>query len=773
MFSRDSELEEVENLPLPKFESTPASKKVQQKSKNKKKLQKHSLDNTSNANKKPCIICGKKFPSHLHFHHQESCMVNMTSCFVDLSHDTLLDTTVNELLEKSRQNTTKTADISMTDYVSNSILERAKQGTTLKVIEWGKPWGWVSDNLEPLSNNQNNFKVASGENGDTYRMCTYCNRVFHPKDNKVYFLQHTKMCRAYSNYIVNGNTCKFCKKVQFMHGKLLVHLDKQHYLKIAKLENKLTDVVVVTKEENKTNVEEHDERIVKDHDDLQLSDPEKKVNKKLTTIIEEDHDETLKSNGEDDFDEHNDSKVPIKDEKSISNNSKTDLPSSSVFCNEDKIDEKSKKKKSKKDHQCKKCQKCFKKRFELKNHKSSCTSISRANNSIKGVKKLKKRKRKQTSDISNISQLNQKTRSEDEKLLIAEKSSADLSEENSNSKRIKLDEKTIIPDLDGTDVLCTRCEMMVNQNHKKLCNEFFNLVIKNARGETKCYFCDMKFRFRNKAYYHIKMKHFSKKVSINCKKLSNETLIDEYKILLPSVENDDQPYSQVLLLPTQSENVNKQLDDDTEISPPKKKVNKKLFVTPLSKVKKLKKKFPKKNLNKQRTSTDAPNTEIEKDAEGILRDVVNKQLSRDLKLKNELRTPNNSNKKQQQPSNVATVSPHSRQCNYCKETVPITAFVKHVKACQKAENFIDDLTCKICQNIFESKEFIFRHVVNNHHKAMKTNSKFLDILKDVFDDNDEEESKSWKKVKTAKSNKKLEESDLTEEIKEKEDTVGM
>ena len=462
----------------------------------------------------------------------------MTSCFVDLSHDTLLDTTVNELLEKSRQNTTKTADISMTDYVSNSILERAKQGTTLKVIEWGKPWGWVSDNLEPLSNNQNNFKVASGENGDTYRMCTYCNRVFHPKDNKVYFLQHTKMCRAYSNYIVNGNTCKFCKKVQFMHGKLLVHLDKQHYLKIAKLENKLTDVVVVTKEENKTNVEEDDERIVKDHDDLQLSDPEKKVNKKLTAIIEEDHDETLKSNGEDDFDEHNDSKMPIKDEKSISNNSKTDLPSSSVFCNQDKIDEKSKKNKSKKDHQCKKCQKCFKKRFELKNHKSSCTSISRANSSIKGVKKLKKRKRKrkrkQTADISNISPLNQKTRSEDEKLLIAEKSSADLSEENpnenSNSKRIKLDEKIIISDLDGTDVLCTRCEMMVNQNHRKLCDKFCNLAVKNSRGETKCYFCDMKFRFKNKAYYHIKLKHFSKKVVIVCKQLSNETLNKSKKI---------------------------------------------------------------------------------------------------------------------------------------------------------------------------------------------------------------------------------------------------
>ena len=82
--------------------------------------------------------------------------------------------------------------------------------------------------------------------------------------------------------------------------------------------------------------------------------------------------------------------------------------------------------------------------------------------------------------------------------------------------------------LDETDVLCTRCKMMVNQNHKKLCSEFFNLVIKNARGETKCYFCEMKFKFRNKAYQHIKLNHFSKKVVISCKKLSNET-IDEYK----------------------------------------------------------------------------------------------------------------------------------------------------------------------------------------------------------------------------------------------------
>ena len=86
----------------------------------------------------------------------------------------------------------------------------------------------------------------------------------------------------------------------------------------------------------------------------------------------------------------------------------------------------------------------------------------------------------------------------------------------------------ILPGLCGLTELCTRCEMMVYPNHKKLCEKFYNLVVKNSRGETKCYFCDMKFKFRNKAYHHIKLKHFSKKVVISCKKLSNET-IDEYK----------------------------------------------------------------------------------------------------------------------------------------------------------------------------------------------------------------------------------------------------
>lgn len=97
---------------------------------------------------------------------------------MDLSHDAILDTTINKLLEKSKQNITTTtrADISMTDYVSTSILERSKQGTTLKVIKWGKPWGWVSDDLEPLSKDQHKFRVANGENGDAYRMCTFCNR---------------------------------------------------------------------------------------------------------------------------------------------------------------------------------------------------------------------------------------------------------------------------------------------------------------------------------------------------------------------------------------------------------------------------------------------------------------------------------------------------------------------------------------------------------------------------------------------------------------------
>ena len=75
--------------------------------------------------------------------------------------------------------------------------------------------------------------------------------------------------------------------------------------------------------------------------------------------------------------------------------------------------------------------------------------------------------------------------------------------------------------------MCTRCKMMVYPHHKKLCEKFYNFVGKNSRGETKCYFCDMKFKFRNKAYQHINLKHFSKEVVISCKKLSNET-IDEH-----------------------------------------------------------------------------------------------------------------------------------------------------------------------------------------------------------------------------------------------------
>ena len=38
--------------------------------------------------------------------------------------------------------------------------------------------------------------------------------------------------------------------------------------------------------------------------------------------------------------------------------------------------------------------------------------------------------------------------------------------------------KVILPGLCGLDELCTRCEMMVNSNHKKLCEIIF-LAIEN------------------------------------------------------------------------------------------------------------------------------------------------------------------------------------------------------------------------------------------------------------------------------------------------------
>ena len=127
--------------------------------------------------------------------------------------------------------------------------------------------------------------------------------------------------------------------------------------------------------------------------------------------------------------------------------------------------------------------------------------------------------------------------------------------------------------LDETHVLCTRCKMMVNQNHKKLCSEFFNLVIKNARGETKCYFCEMKFKFRNKAYQHIKLNHFSKKVVISCKKLSNET-IDEYNNLSNETTNEDLDDSEYMT-PANELNLNPEhfFDPRRDLSKEKQKEN--------------------------------------------------------------------------------------------------------------------------------------------------------------------------------------------------------
>ena len=88
------------------------------------------------------------------------------------------------------------------------------------------------------------------------------------------------------------------------------------------------------------------------------------------------------------------------------------------------------------------------------------------------------------------------------------------------------------------DVWCKRCEMMVNPNHRKLCEKFANLAVKDSRGETKCYFCDKRFKFKNKAYYHIKLKHFAKKVVIICKKLSDETLLKFKKIPVLTEKNN-------------------------------------------------------------------------------------------------------------------------------------------------------------------------------------------------------------------------------------------
>ena len=287
----------------------------------------------------------------------------------------------------------------------------------------------------------------------------------------------------------------------------------------------------------------------------------------------------------------------------------------------------------------------------------------------------------------------------------------------------------ILPGLCGLNELCTRCEMMVYPNHKKLCEKFCNLAVKNSRGETKCYFCDMKFRFRNKAYHHIKLKHFSKKIVILCKKISKETL-DEYynkkktqkaveKNPLPQFENDN--------------TVNKQLMN-------KKKVRKKLFSEKLFD-------SPDLNIKKQKIVT----------LDVVSSQGLDKEVREEKNLKRKVNEDDNGNPKlsariENTSSQIATPSvvkswgkpwgwvtsegtpryPNAKICNTCKKVFNKKDNKKcisdHLKRCQNFYQFaIDGEMCSFChKNDFLSYGRLLSHIETEHKD---------DIKKDNFKEN--------------------------------------
>ena len=111
-----------------------------------------------------------------------------------------------KIFETKSNNLQRLKTTTTTDLLTLRKHKRNKQGSTIEIIKWGKPWGFVSDILQPLSfwcQNSNSqrlsdkiqLKLATGENGEDYRMCTFCQRVFHPQDTQKYVDDHNKICQ--------------------------------------------------------------------------------------------------------------------------------------------------------------------------------------------------------------------------------------------------------------------------------------------------------------------------------------------------------------------------------------------------------------------------------------------------------------------------------------------------------------------------------------------------------------------------------------------------
>ena len=121
----------------------------------------------------------------------------------------------NEIELKSQQ----------TEHVNSNLNSQENEITEIQQLNTRdtEPWGCISGEY-----NGEIFEFSSE------RMCRYCKRVYHPKDQNVLPI-HEQKCKKYHQFVINRTTCTFCQQV-FEIG-ILRHLERDHMDEILKIQN--------------------------------------------------------------------------------------------------------------------------------------------------------------------------------------------------------------------------------------------------------------------------------------------------------------------------------------------------------------------------------------------------------------------------------------------------------------------------------------------------------------------------------------------------------
>ena len=141
----------------------------------------------------------------------------------------------NEVESKSQQ--TPSLINNVPDVVNSDLVSEENEVTEIQKLKTRdtEPWGTISGEY-----NGENFEFSSE------RMCKYCKRVYHPKDQNVLPI-HEQKCKKYHKFVINRTTCTFCQQV-FEIG-ILRHLERDHMDEILMIQ----DEKFHTKESNYEN----------------------------------------------------------------------------------------------------------------------------------------------------------------------------------------------------------------------------------------------------------------------------------------------------------------------------------------------------------------------------------------------------------------------------------------------------------------------------------------------------------------------------------------